>query len=157
MLMLLIQRHISTGFLDIASGLYLYIDTLFWCSLKMILLIHQHCFAGFLYIVSGLCRDIITFYILCRYINIFPLVCLILFQVYVDASMLSILVTLDVDSDDTSTFSDWLSRGCFRFMLIHKHSLSFLAKLEVDFVDMSNFSAGFLEAVLGYVNNTLFW
>ena len=30
-------------------------------------------------------------------------------------------------------------------------------KLEVDFVDMSNFSAGFLEAVLGYVNNTLFW
>ena len=56
---------------------------------------------------------------------------------YVDMSMLSYLVMLGVDFDDTSTFSDWLSRGCFRFMLILKYSLSLLVKLEVDFIDMS--------------------
>ena len=37
------------------------------------------------------------------------------------------------------------------------NTLCLLEKREVDFIDMSNFSAGFPEAVLDYVDNTLFW
>ena len=69
--------------------------SLFWWSLNLILLIHQH----------------------------FPLAFFLLTQVFVDTSTLLILVELELDFADTSTFFHRLSSCCLRFLLIHQHSL----------------------------------
>ena len=220
----------STGFLPVASGFCWYINTpyfggawtwfcwyinifhwlsscclrfllihqhsLFWWSLNLILLIHQH----------------------------FPLTFFLLPQVFVDTSTLPILVELELDCVDTSTFSagflpvasgfcwyintpyfggawtwfcwyinifHWLSSCCLRFLLIRQHSLFWwslnlillihqhfplaffllpqvfvdtstlpiLVELELDFVDTSTFSTGFLPVASGfcwYINTPYF-
>ena len=78
----------------------------------------------------------------------FPLAFFLLPQVFVDTSTLPILVELELDFVDTSTFS--LAFFLLPQVFIDTSTLPILVELELDFVDTSTFSTGFLPVASGF-------